>query len=477
MIARPQEPPPHNIDIEQALLGAILINNEAGHRVADIVEPKHFYEPLHVTIYDVCRTMIRSGKLATPITIKSYLPPDVTIGPGGLPLAQYIARLAANALTIVNAPDFAREIVGLSDRRELLNIADDIAAEASAPAADTGPGDIAGFAIDRLDELATARNFTQSPRLTLGEAADNAVSRMGEVMARNGAIGGITTGLRTLDERTDGWHRGELIVIAGRPSMGKTGLGLSSALRTAVAGHNVLFFSLEMTAAALANRAISDMLFDHRSQSPIGYWDIQRGVCQDSGEAVAEAARDLREIPLIIEQQAALTVSQIAARARKHKRALDRQGKSLDAVFVDHIHIIAPSGRYSGNRTAEITEISGGLKALAKELNAPVVALAQLNRSVESRDGNRPQMSDLRDSGSIEQDADIIGLLFREEYYLQRASGGAPEDEDRRVARLAEVRNVLELIIAKQRNGPTGPLRLFFHCAANAARDLKEDWP
>ena len=181
-----------------------------------------------------------------------------------------------------------------------------------------------------------------------------------------------------------------------------------------------------MTADALANRDFSDMLFDYRSQSPIGYWDIQRGVCPDMGQAVAEAARDLREIPLTIEQQAALTVSQIASRARKHKRALERQGKTLDAVFVDHIHIVAPSGRYSGNRTAEITEISGGLKALAKELNAPVIALAQLNRSVESRDGNRPQMSDLRDSGSIEQDADIIGLLFREEYYLQRASGGSP---------------------------------------------------
>ena len=243
------------------------------------------------------------------------------------------------------------------------------------------------------------------------------------------------------------------------------------ALKTADAGYSGLIFSLEMGSSSLGSRAISDLLY--RSSDPVSYWEIARGELVDNQvQTVVDAARDLRNLNLVIDSQPSLTVSQIAVRARKHARALERQGKMLDVVYVDHIHIIKPNDRYRGNRTAEITEISGALKALAKELNVAVVGLAQLNRSVEGRDDKRPTMADLRDSGSLEQDADLIVFLFREEYYLQSRYSDSGS-EDKRIARLAEVRNKLELIIAKQRNGPTGSIEIFFNAASNAARDLE----
>jgi replicative DNA helicase len=295
---------------------------------------------------------------------------------------------------------------------------------------------------------------------------------MSAVMARDGAIGGITTGLKTLDDRVDGLHRGEFVLFAGRPGMGKSGVMQSCALKTAAAGFNSLIFSLEMGSASLGSRAISDML--HDTGDPVPYWKIKRGeLADDQAQTVVDLARDIGNLPLVIDPHPSLTFSQIATRARKHARGLERQGKTLDVVYVDHIHIIKPDDRYRGNRTAEITEISGALKALAKELNVALVGLAQLSRAVESRDDKRPTMADLRDSGSLEQDADLIVFLYREEYYLQRPYSD-PSSEDRRIARLAEVRNKLELFIVKQRNGPTGNLQIFFDCASNAARDLEE---
>ena len=304
----------------------------------------------------------------------------------------------------------------------------------------------------------------------LGDALHDANERLTLARANPGALGGITTGLRSLDHFIDGIHAGELLVIGARPSMGKTGLAASVSRMMAEAGHSGMFFSLEMGSGSIADRVIADRLYDRGSPS---YWDLRRGAVGDAhAAAVVEAMRDMRELPLLIDPSAGLTVSQIAARARRHARALKRKGRALAFVVADHIHIIRPNDRYRGNRTSEMAEISGALKALAKELDTAVIALAQLNRGVEGRDDKRPTMADLRDSGSIEQDADTIIFLFREEYYLQRTQFSSPEDEDRRVARLAEVHNVLELIVAKQRNGPIGTQRIFFDAARNAARDL-----
>ena len=460
---------PHNIDAEQALLGAIMINNDALGVVDRLIEPEHFFEPIHQKIYGVTASLIRAGNLVTPITLKSHLPADLDIA--GMSLGQYLARLCAEATTVINAPDYAATVRDLAHRRALMTIGQEMQALAVGAPVDFSPDMLAQEMVERIDEIMATRTETHVSRISVGEAAAQAVDQMCAHMARGGAIGGITTGFKSLDKKIDGWHRGEYAIYAGRPGMGKTGSILSSAFKTASAGFNGLFFSLEMTAASLAKRIVSDLLYN--PADPIPYFRIASGeVAEREAERVADAARGLRDLPLIIEQEPSLTVSQIGARARKHARVLERQGKTLDVMYVDHIHIIKPSDRYGGNRTAEITEISSGLKALAKELNIPVVALAQLNRGVESREDRRPNMADLRDSGSLEQDADLIIFLYREQYYLEQQSSSDPIKEDRRIARLAEVRNKLDLIIAKQRNGPTGPLQIFFNAASNAADDL-----
>ena len=460
---------PHNIEAEQGLLGAILINNEAFGVVERMIEPEHFFEPIHQQIYGATAGLIRAGKLATPVTLKNYLPADLDIV--GMSLNQYLARLCTEATTVINAADYAKVIRDLAHRRTMIAIGDELLAVAAERPVDFSPDMFAQQAIERLDEIVMACTETNVPRVSIGDAAAQAVHRMSAVRARDGAIGGITTGLKTLDNRTDGLHREEFWLMAARPGMGKSGLMESSALKTAAAGYNGLIFSLEMGSSSIGSRAISDLLY--QSYDSVSYWEIARGELADNQvQIVVDAARDLRNLNLVIDSQPSLTVSQIAVRARKHARVLERRGTMLDVIYVDHIHIIKPNDRYRGNRTAEITEISGALKALAKELNVAVVGLAQLNRSVEGRDNKRPTMADLRDSGSLEQDADLIVFLYREEHYLQRPCSD-PSSEDKRIARLADVRNKLELNIAKQRNGPTGTFEIFFDAASNAARDLE----
>ena len=465
------KPLPHNMEAEQALLGAILVNNEAFYRVADFLEPKHFLETLHQRIFELAGGLIRAGKLATPVTLKTFLPADLDIA--GLTLGKYLARLAAEATTIINAVDYGRTVYDLAARRALISAAESAISVALDSPPDADPASIAGDLIDDCDSIVSTRSTSNTPRISIGRAADEALDRMTSVMQRKGAIGGIPWSLREVDHKTDGLQRGELTVMAGRPGMGKTGVGLGSALKMALKGYSALYVSLEMMGAALANRCLSDLLFDTTNQ--VSYWDITRGNLTDTqAEAVVETAREIRNVPLEIEQQAGLSVSQIAARARKHKAALERHGKMLDVIIVDHLGLVQPSNRYAGSRTHEIEETTGALKALAKEFDVAVVALCQLNRAVESRDDKRPTMADLRDSGAIEQDADLIIFLFREEYYLARTSFKTAPDEDRRVARLAEVRNRLELIIGKARNGPIGPVSVFFDASCNAARDLAE---
>jgi len=451
MNATPHLMTPHNIEAEQCLLGAILINNEAYGLVFRLIKPEDFFEPIHQKIHTVTGDLITAGKLATPVTLRNYLPPNLDIA--GMSCDCYLAKLCAEATTIINAVDYARVISNLSARRALISAAEKSISVAFDAAPDVDPASIASDLIDECDAIVSTRSTSNTPRISVGRAAGEALDRMTSVMQRKGEIGGITWGLRDVDHKTDGLQRGELIILAGRPGMGKTGVGLSSALKMSLKGHSVLYFSLEMMGAALANRCLSDLLFHTNNQ--VSYWDIARGNLTDKqAEAVFETAHDIRDAPLEIEQQAGLGVSQIAARTRKRKAMLERQGKTLDVIIVDHLGLVQPSNRYAGSRTHEIEETTGALKALAKELNIAVVVLCQLNRAVEGRDDKRPTMADLRDSGAIEQDADLIIFLFREEYYLTRISLKSAVDEDLRVARLAEVRNHLDLIIGKARNGP-----------------------
>jgi replicative DNA helicase len=285
---------PHNIEAEQELLGAILVNNEAFGVVERLIEPEHFFEPIHQQIY-VTAKLIRAGNLATPITLKCHLPTDLDIA--GMSLGQYLARLCAEATTVINAPDFAKVVRNLAHRRTLMDIGEEMIDLAADGPVDFLPDVLAQEMIERIDEAVAARTETNIPRISIGEAARRAADKMCETMARDGAIGGITTGLTTLDNATNGLQRGDLVLLAGRPGMGKSGLMESSALKTAAAGFNCLIFSLEMGLISLAQRAISDLLYD--SRDPIPYWKIGRGeLDQQQAEKVVGASRDLGNLPL-----------------------------------------------------------------------------------------------------------------------------------------------------------------------------------
>jgi replicative DNA helicase len=468
-LSEPQpESPIACIDVEQELLGAILNNNEACDIAAQFIVADDFFEPIHRKLFASFVAARHEGRAITITLAKAVLGGDAKIElMPGCTVGQYIARLAASATTIINAPDFAKTIREFSDRRKMDSVADAI--KEGARSFQVQPSAISIEGVAALDEIAVRYADKHTARVGVGGAAERSISRMAEAMQNKGRITGISTGLRDLDAKTNGLQRGELIVLAGRPGMGKSGLAVSS-LRQSEA--NSIYFSLEMGAESLADRILSDMVFDHNN--PVPYFDIARGsLSMEAAERVTDAARALHGSRKIeIDPQGGLTMGQIAARARKHKQFLERQGKTLDVVCVDHMHITRPSARYSGNRVSELTEISGSLKALAKELNVAVLALAQLNRTVETRDDKRPMLSDLRDSGAIEQDADLIIFLYREAYYLERMISADAKQEEGALDALVKTKNELEAIIAKQRNGPTCTVKLFCNIACNAIRDM-----
>jgi replicative DNA helicase len=456
---------PQNVELEQALLGAIMLNNDAFHRVSDVLEPRHFFEPVHGLIFRVCGELIAAGRTATPISLKTCMPPD---GIAGLRPSHYLARLAAEATSVVMAADYAHQIRELAARREIIAAGEDLIEASNQPGGLTARLVAAG-GIERLDEIVALDGRAQATRFEIGRAADDASTHIAELM-RNPGQRSVTWGLRDLNKMAPCLKPGALVVLAGRPGMGKTGAALASMLRAARNGSRVLFFSLEMTAQALANRAIADLCYDPRQ--PMGYFDLEGGNVADADwDRIEDARRILHGIPFVIEEQPALSVSQIAARARKEQQRLERQDAALDIVVVDHVHIMAATNRYAGSRVHEVSEISAGLKALAKELRIPILALAQLNRQVENREDKRPQLSDLRDSGSIEQDADAVLFAYRAEYYLEKPCDD-PDDEVVRQERLSKSRNILEFIVAKQRNGPTGPVSVRFDAACNHIDDL-----
>jgi replicative DNA helicase len=458
-----------NVEIEQELLGAILNH---GGAVIDAIDPiisvADFHEPVHRTLYASFVDAHAKGRgIALTLAIAA-LGADAGVELlEGVTVGQYVARVAASATTPGRAIDYAKLIREFAQRREIVGVMDAIQ---GGIAANLAPAEIAGAGIDALDGIVSANTSATASCMDLGEAAYVAVEKAIEARQNPGKITGISTGLADIDAKTSGLQRGELLILAGRPGMGKSALGVCIA--TAVAQSNIpaIYFSLEMGAPSLAYRALADLCFDH--QDPLEYFRIARGELSDAQlDRVVEAQRKLRSLPLVIDQQDGLTVSQIAARARKRNLQLARKGQRLGVIFVDHLHLIKASSRYSGNRVGEVTEISGGLKALAKELDVAVVALAQLNRTVETREVKRPTLADLRDSGSIEQDADVIIFLFREAYYLQHPITNDVAEDDKRIGRLMQVEHDLEANIAKQRSGPVGAVRLFCSIGANAIRD------
>jgi replicative DNA helicase len=458
-----------NIEIEQGLLGAVIVNNSTLDIVEHSISADDFSEPLHTQIFKTFISTRSSHGVVTPALVIASMGGDANMDVvSGVPLKQYVARLAAEGTAIVNVRAYAAQIREFANRRKLLASAEMMASGVQANQLAAG---IAGACIEVLDEIATQASSGSTPQVSLREANDKSLIRMQWAMQNQGKLVGISWGLHGLDRMTGGLKRGELSVLAGRPGMGKTALALCIARSTAMAGEPTYFQSLEMGDVSLSDRNLADAAFEKDERIP--YYDIANGNLTDAqARRVIGAARLQRDVPLKIDPAPGLTVSQIAARVRRYKQALERQGKRLGPVIVDHMHIVRPSNRYSGARVNEVGEISAALKGLAKELDAPVIALAQLSRKVEDRDDKRPNMADLRDSGSIEQDADAIIFVFREAYYLERAVGGTAGSEDERTDRLAGgVHYQLEAIIAKQRNGPTGTVKLFCDIACNAIRD------
>ncbi|MBR0789933.1 replicative DNA helicase [Bradyrhizobium manausense] len=468
---------PHNIEAEQSLLGAILVNNDAFYRVSDFLEPKHYFEPLHQTIYETAGSLIRMGKIATPVTLKTFLPADTDVG--GMTIGQYLARLAAEATTIINAQDYGRTIYDLALRRDLIGIGEDMVNVAYDAPVDFAPRAQIEDAERRLYELAESGRYDGGFQ-KFSQALAVAVDLAAKAFQRDGKLSGISTGMRDLDTKMGGLQHSDLIIVAGRPGMGKTSLATNIAYNVAKAyvgelqadgtmkaanGGVIGFFSCEMSADQLATRIVAE-----RTGVPSSH--IRRGgITENDFDKIREVSIELQSLPFYVDATGGLSIAQLMARARRLKRQ-----KGLDLLVIDYIQLLSGSGKRSDNRVQEITEITTSLKALAKELSVPIIALSQLSRQVESRDDKRPQLSDLRESGSIEQDADVVLFVYREEYYLamKEPRPGTPEHEKWQLD-MSLAHGKAEVIIGKQRHGPTGTVDLAFEASITRFGDLAPD--
>jgi replicative DNA helicase len=468
---------PHNIEAEQSLLGAILVNNDAFYRVSDFLEQKHFFETIHQVIYETAGSLIRMGKVATPVTLKTFLPAETDIG--GMTVGQYLARLASEATTIINAQDYGRTVYDLALRRDLIHIGEDMVNVAFDAPVDFAPRAQIEDAERKLYELAETGRYDGGFQ-RFSQALTVAVDMAANAYKRDGRLSGIATGLRDLDTKMGGLQHSDLIVLAGRPGMGKTALATNIAYNIAKAhqaevqpdgtmksvnGGIVGFFSCEMSAEQLATRILAE-------QTGIASSNIRRGgITEMDFEKIRNHSIELQSLPLYVDETGGLSISQLTARARRLKRQ-----KGLDLIVVDYIQLLQGSGKRSDNRVQEVTEITTSLKALAKELAVPIIALSQLSRQVESRDDKRPQLSDLRESGSIEQDADVVMFVYREEYYLANKEPriGTPEYEKWQLD-MSLVHGKAEVIIGKQRHGPTGTVELQFEGQFTRFSDLAQD--
>ena len=467
---------PHNIEAEQQLLGAILTNNEIYDRVAQIIKPHHFYEPVHERIYALAEQRIGANMLASPVTLKPFLADDEGLKElGG---AAYLARLAGAAISSFAARDYAQMIYEMHQRRELIKLGAEIGDRAGRLEAKDTPSEQIVAAEQSLYKLAETGQATTGFQSFLS-AVTAAVSVANAAYGRDGGLAGVSTGLDDLDKKLGGLHRSDLLILAGRPSMGKTSLATNIAFNIAKAykrgklhdgtegavnGGVVGFYSLEMSAEQLAARILSEA-------SEVPSEQIRRGdMTEAEFRRFVDAAKALESCPLFIDDTPALPIAQLAARARRLKRE-----HGLDALFVDYLQLVRGTAE---NRVNEIAEISMGLKAIAKELNIPVVALSQLSRQVENREDKRPQLSDLRESGSIEQDADVVMFVFREEYYAEREKPSDDKLEEMAAwqVRIDRLHGKAEVIIGKQRHGPIGNVELSFEGRFTRFGNLVKPW-
>jgi replicative DNA helicase len=471
--------PPANTEAEQALLGALLVNNSAFHRVAEFLEAQHFAEAVHGRIFAAVAKLVERGQIANPVTLKNFFDQDVALQEiGG---AQYLVRLATSVVTIINAEDYGRTIRDLYLRRQLITIGEEVVNDAYAHDLDRDAPQQIEIAEKHLFELATTgqREGGFQPFV---DALGKAIGMAETAFKRSGRTTGISTGFIDLDALLGGLHPSDLVVLAGRPSMGKTALATNIGFHAArhykaarepdgrmVAedGGSVGFFSLEMSAEQLATRILAE-------ESGVSSNNIRKGeVSNQDFDSFVAASHRLSSAPFYIDDTPALTIAALRTRARR----LQRQ-HGLDLVIIDYLQLVRGSldGRGSENRVQEISEITRGLKTLAKELNVPVLALSQLSRAVEAREDKRPMLSDLRESGSIEQDADVVMFVYREEYYLRnREPRPGSEDHFKWQTEMEAAHGKAEVIIGKQRHGPTGTVQLQFEAEVTRFSDLASD--
>ena len=460
---------PCNIEAEQALLGSILVNNDIIDEISNTIKSYIFFDPAHIKIYDVILNLNNRGMIANPITLKNFFEKDNMLNEVGG--TEYLVKLTRFSSSAKQAVDYAKIIHEMYLRRQLILISDKLSSETlNASSKEQNAESIIEGTEKSLFDLAERGSFSQS-FIQFNKALDQTIQMATLAMQNDQGIVGVPTGLRELDEKLGGLHKSDLIILAGRPSMGKTALATNIAYNAA---QNILkrqektsiaFFSLEMSSEQLSTRILSE-------QARIRSDDIRRGkVTEEEINRYIETSRNIYNLPLYIDETPAITIATLSNRARRIKRL-----NGLSLVVVDYIQLMRSSSNKNDGRVQEISEITQGLKALAKELSVPVLALSQLSRAVEQRDDKQPQLADLRESGSIEQDADVVMFVYREAYYLERKQPklGSIEHAEWQ-SKMNDVNGLADIILGKQRHGPTGTIKVEFEGIYTKFKDLSRN--
>ena len=457
---------PSNIEAEQALLGSLLINNDIIDEISNIVNPNIFYDPAHIKIYEKIEALNNKGMIANPITLKNFFEKEDMLNEVGG--TEYLVKITRFSGSAKQAIDYAKIVHEMYLRRELIQISDNLSSDTlNASSENYNAETIIESTEKSLFDLAERGSFSQS-FLKFNKALDQTIEMATLAMQNDQGIVGVPTGLSELDQKLGGLHKSDLIILAGRPSMGKTALATNIAYNAAQDIYNkqekssVAFFSLEMSSEQLSTRILSE-------QARIKSNDIRRGkVTEEEINRYIETSRNIYNLPLYIDETPAITISTLSNRARRIKRLF-----GLSLIVVDYIQLMRSNSNKNDNRVQEISEITQGLKALAKELSVPVLALSQLSRAVEQRDDKQPQLADLRESGSIEQDADVVMFVYREEYYLERKQPklGSIEHAEWQ-SKMNDVNGLADIILGKQRHGPTGTVKVEFEGIYTKFKDL-----
>ena len=457
---------PNNIEAEQSVIGSLLISNEIFDDLSNIINSKNFFDPMHQKIFSAIEKLIYSGTIANPITLKNYFENEQD----KLNVPEYLVKITKFSTSVRQAIEYSKIIYDLYVKRELIKISDNIKDEAKLNDIESNGQKIIENSEKQLFDLAERGSFNSS-FIKFDNALKMTIEMASNAYKNEGGIVGVPTGLTDLDDKLGGLHKSDLIIIAGRPSMGKTALATNIAFNAAKKIQDdgdkstIAFFSLEMSSEQLSTRILSE-------QAKIRSNDIRRGkISEDQFDKFIETSKNISELPLFIDETPAISIAALSNRARRIKRTY-----GLDMIVVDYIQLMTANNARKDGRVQEISEITQGLKALAKELSVPVLALSQLSRQVEQRDNNKPQLADLRESGSIEQDADVVMFVFREAYYLERKEPRpATVEYAEWQAKMNEVSNMAEIIIGKQRHGPTGNVFLEFEAMFTKFKDIQNN--